>query len=58
MRHQHDYREDSIVKEEMLYELIKLFGKIDLAIDDRQSVVDMWRRNGIITLQNSMRELP
>lgn len=58
MRREYDYREDSIVKEEMLQELIAKFGKIDLAIDDRQPVVDMWRRNGIICLQNSMKELP
>lgn len=58
MRDQNDYREDSIVKEEMLPELIAKYGPIDLAIDDRESVVAMWRRNGIICLQNSMKELP
>lgn len=57
MRRQYDYREDSIVKQEMLKELIDEHGNIDLAIDDRQSVVDMWRKNGIICLQNSMKEL-
>lgn len=58
MRREHDYREDSIVKEEILKEYLTMYDRIDLVIDDRQPVVDMWRRNGIICLQNSMKELP
>jgi uncharacterized HAD superfamily protein len=58
MRSEWDYREDSIVKEEMLKELRAEGYDPKLALDDREPVVQMWRRNGIICLQNSMRELP
>lgn len=58
MRNEGDFRQDYIVKEEILNGF-KLRSWIpDLAIDDKQEVVDMWRRNGIICLQNSMKELP
>ena len=52
MRTKGDYREDSIVKEEILHNIIiPGWGEPRLVIDDRQSVVDMWRRNGLICLQ-------
>lgn len=59
MRQMNDSRPDHVIKEEILRHLIETHRfKPDLVIDDRQDVVDMWRRNGIITLQNSMKELP
>lgn len=45
-----DYRQDHIVKEEMLREIQKDYD-ILFTVDDRQQVVDMWRRNGITCLQ-------
>lgn len=57
MRKENDFRPDFEVKEEMLGILRQLNIHPDLAIDDKQSVVDMWRRNGVVTLQNSMKEL-
>jgi hypothetical protein len=58
MRKTKDYRPDYVIKEEILNELKATGFNPDLVIDDRQDVVDMWRRNGIICLQNSMKELP
>lgn len=49
MRKDDDRREDYIVKEEFLEQLQNY--TIIAAIDDRQQVVDMWRRNGILCLQ-------
>ncbi len=50
MRPSGDFRTDFIVKEEMLKELQERFD-VWLVVDDRQSVVDMWRRNGLNCLQ-------
>jgi FMN phosphatase YigB (HAD superfamily) len=50
MRKSGDYREDYIVKKEMLNDYQNRFN-ILFAIDDRQQVVDMWRENGIVCLQ-------
>lgn len=49
LRHGEDYRPDDEIKEEWL----KKFGpeNILFVIDDRQRVVDMWRRNGVTCLQ-------
>ena len=51
MRKTGDYRQDTIVKQEIYDEYIK--GKYDIlfCIDDRKSVVDMWRANGLVCLQ-------
>jgi hypothetical protein len=51
MRREGDYRPDHEIKEEILLEIRENYSPF-LAIDDRQSVVDMWRRNGLICLQN------
>ncbi|MGN7503565.1 MAG: LNS2 domain-containing protein [Alphaproteobacteria bacterium] len=51
MRADNDYRQDHIIKEEMLKHLLSKGKKILFSIDDRQQVVDMWRRNGITCLQ-------
>ena len=53
MRKAGDYRADDIVKEEILDEqVIPLFGRVpDIIFDDRDRVVAMWRRRGIICAQ-------
>lgn len=62
MRKQGDYREDSIVKQEILGTLDYKYGYTPwIVVDDRKRVVDMWRKNGIMTLQVSdweEREVP
>lgn len=58
MRDKGDQRADYVVKEEMLKAIREQGYNPVLALDDNQNVVDMWRRNGILCLQNSMRNLP
>jgi len=48
MRHRWDNGPDHLVKFAMLQSFPK---KPDLAIDDRNTVVQMWRNHGILTLQ-------
>ncbi len=50
-RKRNDYREDSIVKKEIYIEKIKPYYQILFAIEDRSSVVKMWRDLGIVCLQ-------
>ena len=47
------YLPDYQVKQEILNYILKFIDKknIIFAVDDRQQVVDMWRSNGITTLQ-------
>lgn len=50
MRKDGDYRQDHIVKQEILdYSMDK--ARVWIVIDDRKQVVDMWRRNGLTCLQ-------
>jgi len=51
LRKDKDFREDSIVKWEMFQEHVEPFYKVAFVLDDRQQVVDMWRANGLKTLQ-------
>lgn len=51
MRTDGDYREDSLVKEELLEEILALGYVPKYVLDDRNSVVEMWRRNGLTCLQ-------
>jgi len=52
MRKAGDYTPDDIMKEKILKEeFIAKDWHPDLAIDDRQKVVNMWRRNEIVCLQ-------
>ena len=47
-----DYRNDSVIKEEMLYDYFDNPKEdIFLVLDDRDRVVEMWRKNGIRCLQ-------
>jgi hypothetical protein len=51
MRKGGDYRDDSIVKAELLERIRRDGWNPMLVIDDRQRVVDMWRENGLMCLQ-------
>jgi predicted kinase len=58
MRRDGDYRQDTIVKEELLLQQIINDGYQPwLVIDDRPEVVDMWRDWGITTLQCASDEI-
>ena len=50
MRKDGDYRPDDIVKEEILNNHIEK-ARVLFVLDDRQQVVDMWRRNGLQCFQ-------
>lgn len=49
MRNGGDHRRDDIVKQEILDKLPK--NQIEYVLDDRNQVVEMWRRNGLTCLQ-------
>ena len=51
MRKENDVHSDVIIKEEILHKLLSEGLQIEFVVDDRQQVVDMWRRNGITCLQ-------
>jgi hypothetical protein len=51
MRPDGDFRADHIIKEEILDGLLAAGKIIEFVVDDRQQVVDMWRRKGIACLQ-------
>ena len=51
MRKSKDFRADHIIKEEILNKLLAEGLDIQFTVDDRQQVVDMWRRRGITCLQ-------
>lgn len=50
MRRVGDYRKDSTIKSEMLFDL-KIRYEIKLSVDDRSSMVEFWREQGIRCLQ-------
>ncbi len=51
MRPEKDYRPDTEIKKEILALLISEGREITFVVDDRDSVVEMWRENGITCLQ-------
>lgn len=51
MRPEHDQRDDAVLKEEWLLAATARGERPDLVFDDRQKVVDMWRRNGVPCFQ-------
>ncbi|WP_299192255.1 HAD family acid phosphatase [uncultured Erythrobacter sp.] len=51
MRADKDSRADHVIKEEILDRLLAEGLNIVFTVDDRQQVVDMWRRRGIVCLQ-------
>jgi predicted kinase len=51
MRKHGDFRQDFIIKSEILDHILADGNEIEFVIDDRPSVVAMWRERGIICLQ-------
>lgn len=51
MREEGDFREDVVVKQEILDEQLPDSENILFAIDDREDIAEMWRQNGIPCLQ-------
>lgn len=51
MRKTDDHRKDAVIKEEFLKQQILPQYYVDFVLDDRNQVVDMWRRLGITCLQ-------
>ena len=51
MRPADDTREDSIVKEELFRKFVEPFYDVEVVLDDRNRVVDMWRRIGLMCFQ-------
>lgn len=51
MRQDGDFRPDYVIKEEMLNDIISQEYEPWLVIDDRSSVVKMWRSRGLTCLQ-------
>lgn len=51
MRPEGDFRKDSELKKEIYFKEIEPYYTVDLCIDDRQQVVDMWRSLGLVCLQ-------
>lgn len=51
MRRHNDFRKDSIVKAEILQQIVDDGYEPFLVVDDRPEVVEMWRSYGICTLQ-------
>ena len=51
MRATGDYRDDSVIKLELLAQMRADGFQPILAIEDRKRVVDMWRANGIFCMQ-------
>lgn len=52
MRSAEDSRKDSVIKKEILEQKIKpAYKEILFVLDDRNQVVDMWRKEGLICLQ-------
>ena len=56
MRKKGDYRPDTVVKKEMLEHIQGKGFNVRLVIDDRPSVVQMWKDNGITVLQHDSGE--
>ena len=52
MRTDNDFREDAVIKSELLDKIYQDGFRPILAIDDRPAVVKMWRSRGLICLQN------
>lgn len=53
LRKPKDFRPDHVVKKEMYENRIKDFYKVLFVLDDRGSVVKMWRKLGLVCLQCS-----
>lgn len=51
MRSDGDFRDDTIVKEELYRKFVLPDYDVAFVVDDRKKVVDMWRRLGLVCLQ-------
>ena len=51
MRRKNDFRSDYIIKKEIFESNIRDSYAVVFVLDDRQTVVDMWRGEGLIVLQ-------
>jgi len=51
MRKSKDYREDSDIKEEIYLNHIEKKTQVLFVVDDRKSVVERWRKHGLVCLQ-------
>lgn len=52
MRQERDYRQDTIVKEQILdFEILTRYREVLAVFDDRSSVIQMWRKRGLRALQ-------
>ncbi len=51
MRREGDYRQDFVVKSEILDRILAEDNEIAFIVDDRPSVVSMWRERGLTCLQ-------
>lgn len=58
MRPDNDWRKDTVFKEEIYNEYIKDYWDVLFAIEDRDRVVKMWRRLGVVALQCAPDEVP
>ncbi len=56
MRKAGDYRRDDVVKQEILEQMRSDGYEPWMVVDDRDMVVDMWRKNGIMALQCAERQ--
>ena len=51
MRTTNDFRSDNVVKLELLHTILACGWRPLFVVDDRKSVVDMWRKAGLVCLQ-------
>lgn len=52
MRQERDYRQDTVIKEQILdFEILTRYSEVMASFDDRSSVVKFWRSRGIRCLQ-------
>jgi hypothetical protein len=49
LRHDDDDREDYVIKEEFLKEMIDKYGMPEFALEDQPEVTRMFARNGVFT---------
>ena len=58
MRPDRDWRPNTAFKEEIYNEFIKDYWDVVFAIEDRDRVIKMWRRLGLVALQCARDEVP
>lgn len=46
MRSEGDHRKDTGIKAEMMEHHVQPLGEVDFIVEDRPSMIDMWRENG------------